>query len=275
MTSSARVLRALSSDHHIRLTAVEAAPLWDGVRRGHPQLEAEACAALVQLLTSALLLQSRNFASERLQVLVKGSGRARAGVADAWPEGDVRGILDASEVASGDWISAPGMLQIMRSNPSGQPYVGQLELVEGSLETQIENYLLQSEQVSGSVQLWCDPATGEAGGLLVEPLPNCPPERLARMVDALEGLAVVPLWERDAEFLARWINQGDGAEILFSTEMRYHCRCNREGLIGTLSGFPPERLAELFEAGDPVHVTCDYCGKDYGIHRADLGSTRA
>lgn len=252
------------------MTTLNAGALWDGVRRGHPQLEAEPCAALVQGMTAALLLQARTFHSERLQLLIKGSGRARALVVDAWPEGDVRGILDPSETREGAWVEAPGLMQVMRSNASGQPYIGQLEMVEGDLAAQIEAYLLQSEQVQASLSLWCDPATGESGGLLVEPLPDCPPERLARMVEALDGLEVVPLWERDAEFLIRWINQGEGAERLSSTEVRYHCRCSREALVGTLAAFPPDRIAEVFHDTETIQVHCDYCGKGYDIARAEL-----
>lgn len=268
----ARVIRALTSDHRIRFAALDASPLWDGVRRGHPYLDAEACAHLVETLSSALLLQSRNFFAERLQILVKGSGRAKALVADSWPEGDIRGILDISpEVGPIPWLQAPGVLSVMRSNAGGAPYIGNLEMVEGPISAQIEAYLQQSEQAQASVTLWCDPTTGEAGGLLVEPLPDCPRERLEALVHSIEGLEVVPNWEREPEFLLRWINQGDGAEILAATEIRYQCRCTKDALVETLAAFPPERAAELFQGGDPVEVHCDYCGKAYRIHRSELG----
>jgi molecular chaperone Hsp33 len=269
--ADARILRAMTRDHQVRFAALDASPLWDGVRRGHPQLEAEACGVLVELLSGALLLQSRTFFSERLQLLLKGSGRARAVMADAWPEGDVRGVLDVSPtVAGGPWFLPPGLLQVMRSTRQGQPYQGTLEMVEGPLATQIEAYLQQSEQVQASVTLWCEPSTGEAGGLLVEPLPDCPPDRLSRLVDAVEGLDVVPLWERTPDFLCDWINGGPGADILADTAGRYHCRCSRESLLAALAGFGPGRAEEIFQDGDPVQVLCDYCGRAFGISRSDL-----
>jgi len=268
--SAAQVIRALTSDRHIRFSALNASPLWDGVRRGHPHLEAEACAVLVELLASALLLQARNFFSERLQLLVKTSGRARAVVADSWPAGDIRGVLDPGTRTTGPWIQAPGTLQVMRSTGAGQPYIGTLELVEGPLQTQLEAYLLQSEQVQASVHLWCDPGTGESGGLLVEPMPGCPPERLGALVQALEGLEVVPLWERTPEFLSIWINQGAGAEILSTTAMTYACRCSRESLLAAMAGFQKSELEGMFKDAAPVMVRCDYCGKDYSISLEDL-----
>jgi molecular chaperone Hsp33 len=267
---AAQVLRALTSDRHIRFSALDASPLWDGVRRGHPHLEAEACATLVELLAGALLLQARTFFSERLQLLLRTSGRARAVVADSWPAGDIRGMLDPGPGDSGPWIQGPGTLQVMRSVPSGQPYIGTLELVEGPIQTQLEAYLQQSEQVQASMTLWCDPATGESGGLLVEPMPNCPPERLALLVEALEGLEVVPLWERTPAFLSSWVNQGEGAEVLSTTAMEYRCRCSRESLLEALAGFGKERTQELFKEGHPVQVVCEYCGKDYLVAPEDL-----
>jgi molecular chaperone Hsp33 len=272
-SSSARVIRALTSDHQVRFAALNASPLWDGVRRGHPHLEAGACAPLVELLAATLLLQSRTFFSERMQLLLKTAGRARSAVADSWPDGGIRGMLDLVDPPApgpGGWLEPPGLLQVMRSNPAGQPYIGKLEMVSGPLQAQIEAYLLQSEQVNASVNLWCDPATGEAGGLLVEPMPGCLPERMTALVAALEGLEVVPFWERSPDFLATWVNQGQGAEILSSNEMTYQCRCSRNALVATLVGFGPQRVEELFQSNRAMEVRCDYCGKIYSIAAEDL-----
>jgi len=272
-SSGAGIIRALTADQQVRFAALDASPLWDGVRRGHPQLEAPACAALVELMAAALLLQSRTFFSERLQLLLKTAGRAKSVVADAWPDGGIRGMLDVwpgEPDPAEPWLKPPGLLQVMRSNPAGQPYIGKLEMVEGPLQAQIEAYLLQSEQVQASMTLWCDAGSGESGGLLVEPMPGCPAERMATLVAAIEGLEVVPLWERSPEFLAGWVNQGQGAEILASAETQYRCRCDRAALVATLGGFGRERAAELFQAGSPLEVRCDYCGKVYAIGLEDL-----
>lgn len=268
----ARVLKALTLDQHIRLSTLDASPLWDGVRRGHPHLDPEACACLTELLSATSLLQGRTAFAERLQLLIKGSGRAKAVVADSWPDGTIRGVLDLGNLDVQAWIAAPGVMQVMRSNAAGQPYIGNLELVEGGIQVQVEHYLQNSEQIQASLTLWCDPGTGEAGGLLVEPLPNCPPARLARLVQAIEGLEVVPYWERTAEFLATWVSQGEGTVELATAELFYRCRCTREALLKTLQRFPAGQRAELFKEEEPLEVRCDYCGTMYPITRDDLMS---
>lgn len=266
----ARVLKALTKDGHIRLSSLDASPLWDGVRRGHPHLDPEACACLTELLSATALLQGRTLFAERLQLLIKGSGRAKAVVADSWPDGTIRGVLDTGHPEAEAWVQAPGVLQVMRSNEAGQPYIGNLELVEGGIQVQVEHYLQSSEQIQASLSLWCDPGTGEAGGLLVEPLPNCPPVRLARLVQAIEGLEVVPFWERTAEFLADWVAQGEGTDEVSSVDLLYQCRCTREALVETLSRFSPAQKADLFKDEGPLEVRCDYCGTLYPITREDL-----
>src|SRR5512133_2847955 len=130
----AKVVKSLTRDRHIRLSSLDASPLWDGVRRGHPHLDPEACACLTELLSATALLQGRTAFAERLQLLIKGSGRARAVVADSWPDGTIRGVLDTGNPEAQDWIAAPGVLQVMRSNAAGQPYIGNLELVEGGIQ---------------------------------------------------------------------------------------------------------------------------------------------
>lgn len=267
---SARVTRALTSDQQIRIAALDASSLWDGVRRGHPQLDAPACASLTELLSATALLNSRALFLERLQLFVKGSGRARSVVSDCWPDGTLRGVLDLSGQPDGPWIAAPGTLQVMRSGASGQPWSGTLPLVEGPVQAQVEAYLLHSEQVQASLTLWCDASTGHAGGLLVEPLPDCPRLRLQRLVQAIEGVEVLLDHERTPDFLVEWINGGTGAEILGNADLAYRCRCTKSSLLGTLLGFPRNQRREFFESDDRAEVRCDYCGKTYLLNRSEV-----
>jgi molecular chaperone Hsp33 len=176
----------------------------------------------------------------------------------------------ADPLREGPWLAGPGIFQVMRSNASGEPYIGNLDLVVGGVQAQIEAYLQVSEQVQASVTLWCDPDSGESGALLVEPLPDCPPERLARLVQAIEGLEVVPFWEREPAFLVDWINQGPGAQVLSETLLSYGCRCSRATLLASLRGFAQAQREELFQEGGPVEVRCDYCGTVYWITREEL-----
>jgi molecular chaperone Hsp33 len=228
---------------------------------------------LVELLAAAALLQSRSLLAERIQLVLRSAGHAKAIVADSWPDGSIRGILDLNTNTEGDggpWIASPGNFQVMRSNPNGPPYIGNIELIDGAISAQVEHYLQQSEQIQACAAIWCDPLSGEAGGLVVEPLPNCPAERLKRMVAALDGLEVTQPWERTPEFIVGWINQGEGAEILSSLNLEYRCRCSKQSLVDTLGVMPQDQRLEIFDGKNTIEAHCEYCGKSYAIAQEEL-----
>jgi len=82
----------------------------------------------------------------------------------------------------------------------------------------------------------------------------------------------VPFEERTTEFLATWINQGEGCQLLTSSDIRYACRCNRNDLVRIMKGFSPEEKQHLFDVQDHTEVRCDYCSEVFIIRPSDLTS---
>jgi molecular chaperone Hsp33 len=181
-----------------------------------------------------------------------------------------RSVLDLGSREDGDWIEVPGTLEVLRSDPGGGPYTGTLDLAVGPIQTQVEAFLQHSEQIQSSLTLWCDPATGRAGGILAEPLPDCPPERMKRLVMAIEGIEVLQEHEKEPVFLTAWINGGPGAEILGGADLEYRCRCNRSSLVGTVAAFPEAQKRDIFQDLEQVEVRCDYCSKVYFLERSEV-----
>jgi molecular chaperone Hsp33 len=270
MNADARISRYLTSDQWIKVDIVEMGSLWDRIRRHHPSYEAHQSATLAQGLMATLLLLGRSDFLQRVQLMIKSSGGIRRIIGDAWPDGSLRGFCDLGSPEAPTPFESPGTIQVMRSQPSGEPYQGLLPLVEGDLGKQLEAYFQQSEQIQASVHLWCDPLTGLGGALKVEPLPLCPPSRLGRLIQALEGLDVVPFEERTTEFLMSWINQGEGGRLLTSTSAHYACRCNRDELVRILRGFSQDEKEHLFATQNSTEIRCDYCAEVYMIRASEL-----
>ena len=270
-SSSARVVRALTTDHHIRLAALDARPLWNGVRMGHPHLEAEACACLVELLAATLLCQSRGLFEERLQILVRGAGRAKVLVSDAWPDGMVRGMLDEAEGLQGPWVAAPGLLQVMRSGPKGEPYIGRLPLVEGGISPADRGL---------PAAFGADP--GEPHGLVR-------PGHRRRGRPSGGTPAPVPPWSACRAWwrpskASMWCPTGSGIRnscSAGSTRARRRPsspprRSNTAAGAARLrcwklsAAFQRAKLEEIFAEGRSAEVRCEYCGKAFAIHRQEV-----
>ena len=218
------------------------------------------------------LLMGRSHGLQRIQLLLKSLGRIETMMIDVWPDGSLRGFCDHRETETED-LKTPGQIRVMRSNEGEQPYTGVLPLIEGGIAKQLESYLSQSEQIQASVTMWIDPLTGQGGAFMVEPLPQCPPKRLARLIHAVEGFEVVLPEERTHAFIASWINGGAGAIETASSELRYECRCSKESLIDIMRKFSSSDRDHLFSNQPSTEVHCDYCANVYQISVEDLLSS--
>ena len=184
-------------------------------------------------------------------------------------------------------------------------YQGVVPLEGSSLEEVAHTYFRQSEQIPTRVRL----AVAEmqlreagqlrhqwrAGGLLAQFLPASEDRMRKRDLpggDAPEGTAVEEIDEDDswveAQSLVATIADDELTDPSVPTErllyrlfhergvrahealrVRDKCSCSREKVVGMLTGFSAEELAESTEEG-AITVTCEFCGTRYAFDPAEF-----
>lgn len=150
-------------------------------------LSATASAALGRLLTAASVMgamQKQEHAT--LTLRINGGGPIGTVTAISDSHGNVRGCVDNPNVdvplkPNGKLdvsaaVGADGRLGVIRSYGTGEPYMGQVELVSGEIAEDITNYYAVSEQIPTvcALGVLVDPNTNGvllAGGLLIQVLP--------------------------------------------------------------------------------------------------------
>lgn len=251
-------------------------------------LSPTATAAVGRLLSGCALLGAALSAGERISLQISGDGPLRGLVADAWPIDGALGVrgyakvpdanLPLNERGKFDVAGAvgSGSLQVTKSFPIGQPYVGVVPLLSGEIAEDIASYLLNSEQVPSVVALGvlADPnGVKAAGGVLAQVLPGGTPEAIAAL--EARALALPPITSLIAQGAdAHGLLHALAGTMLLrahrSTEVRFACRCRREKVETALMGLGGDELRKMALDRAETEATCEFCKKLYVFTAAEL-----
>ena len=244
-----------------------------------------AAAALGRAMTGAALLMFLSTkAWERLVLEVRGDGPLGRVVAEIDDAGNLRGLVAAPRVETGEGeglgIAAAigrGVLRVRRESPRWGSFESQVELVTGEIGLDLAHYLEQSEQTRSAVLLGVlarPEGVAAAGGMLVELLPDAREEAIApleRNLAVLEGVSR-RLENGGLPALAEAVLAGLDHDELGRQPLRFACRCNREELLGKLRLLPSADRDELLAASGGMEAECAFCGQRYRFAAAELAS---
>ena len=168
----------------------------------------------------------------------------------------------------GGYVGRNGKLTVVRDLSLKEPYVGMCHLVSGEVAEQ------QPSLVYLGVRL--EPLSGQvlgAGGLLIQPLPDCPAEHVDYVMTKAE--AIPHLTERLSEgenlrdIVLSLFPEGD---VSFTEELHpaYRCDCSRERMERALMSLGREELSEIIEEDGQAELSCHFCNSRYTFTKAEL-----
>ena len=273
------LVKAMADD--FRIYAAQTTHLVGDAVRRHDCLPV-AAAALGRTMTGALLLAANLKNEEALTVKFAGAGPLGAVVADAVPEGFVRGYVEHPHVSLplnaqgkldvGAGVGA-GLLTVTRFTGLKEPVAGSSEIITGEIAEDLTQYLYDSEQTPSSIALGVlvapDLSVLAAGGFFVQPLPGASEESLSRLEENLATRPVVHQGMTAGEIAER-VMQGLGeTQVLAETDLAFRCACAKERVEGILLSLSHDDLASLVADGK-AEVCCHFCGEKYAFTREDL-----
>lgn len=282
------LLRGLACEDAARFTAISGRALCEAARQTHGLSRVCTAALGRALLATVMMGTALKGREDRLTTIFKGGGPAGNIVCTAGNGGAVKGYLEnpAVELPLGPdgkldvsmavgWF---GELTVVRDMGLKEPYVGRCGLVSGEIAEDFARYFAVSEQQPSLVYLGVrvDPHSGAVragGGLILQPLPQCPEE----VLDALQGRA------EGIKALAGMLEEGVGLETALGklfhgldwrvTERQvpaFRCDCSRERLERALLSLGRVELADMIETERGAELTCHFCNAKYRFSEADL-----
>ena len=180
----------------------------------------------------------------------------------------------------GGYVGKNGKLTVVRDLSLKEPYVGMCHLVSGEVAEDFAEYFTASEQQPSLVYLGVrlEPLSGEvlgAGGLLVQPLPDCPSEDVDYVMTKAEAIPHLTQRLSEGESLQDIIlslfPEGD---VAFTEELRpaYRCDCSRERMERALLSLGRDELGKIIDEDGQAELCCHFCNSRYTFTKAELQS---
>lgn len=284
---SDQLIRAISQDGLIKVSAVSTRDLTERARQIHKSLPV-ATAALGRLLAGASMMgNALKEEAASLTLQIKGGGPLGTLLAVSDHEGNVRGTVENPAVDIplredgkldvGTAVGNQGTLTVIRDLRMKEPYVGSVGLLWGEIAEDIALYFVESEQIPTACGLGVlvdrDQSVLSAGGYLVQLLPGAGEETAERLEASLRAAGPVTELlkaDPDPEALLRAALPGLALEVLEKRPIAYRCDCSRERMERALISLGREELRAMIDEQGSAELTCRFCDNVQRFSREEL-----
>ena len=283
-----KIIRCITSDGAVMASAIDASDIVFTAQRLH-HLSRSATAALGRLLCATSIMGAMLKQKDAIVNLrVMGDGALGPVIAVADSKGNVRGYVGDSDCPTeyhpngkinvGKAVGKNGTLSVMRDYGSGDPYIGQTELVSGEIAEDITHYFAVSEQIPSvcALGVLLDRDKGAvmlAGGLLIQLLPGAGEdtiEKLEQNVAKLEPVTTMLAKGMSILEICQTALQGFKVEVLDEYPVNYVCTCSREKLERYFCTMSDDDIRSMADEKGVAVANCHFCNKKYIFTKADL-----
>lgn len=287
--SQDKIIRCITSDGSIMACAANTTDLVYTGAKVH-LTSPVATAALGRLLTAAAMMGNQlkqDNASVTLRI--KGDeSEIGAVIAVSDSKGNVRGYVQNPDCPTEYYpngklnvakaVGKTGILNVMRDYGSGDPYIGQVNLVSGEIAEDITNYYAASEQIPTVCALGVlldkeDHQVLLAGGLLIQLLPgadNSVIDRLEKNVSELEPMTTMLAKGMSILEICQTALKGFEVEVLDEASLQYACSCSRDKVIDAFVTLPDDEIRALADEKGYAEAVCHFCKKKHRFSKLQL-----
>ena len=280
---SGSLFRALLPDPGLRLFVIEAGDVVTEAIQRHQLTPASAVPLGRTLMASALLAWDAK-SGHRVTLQFRSKGPIGGVVADAQPDGAVRGYVHVPQIAFplGDVqrlahaaLGNRGAVQVIREGEGGRS-TGQVQLVTGGIDRDVEALVAASDGQQGALGLGVffggsdeEPTLGSAMGAMVLALPGADPYAFDDVAMRVRALSDAP-FDGNAKDLLEHLAGNYETETTAVEDLRFDCNCSQDRVTRVLISLGGEELLSLAEDPGYGEVVCHFCNHAYRFEEEAL-----
>lgn len=276
-----KILRGITKNKYIRFFAVNSTLTVIKAVEVH-KLSITNSVLLGRLISGALML-GIDLKSEKdsLTIKINGDGPVGKALITVKKTGFVKGYINNPQMElplnqktnTIDVAAAVGngTLTIIKDLNMKNPYMGQVELKYGTIAKDLTYYFASSEQIASSIGLGVlvepEGKIKQAGGFMVQLLPETPDEVISQLEDNLAKFPnltdVMDMGFSIEKIISDFILKGFDPVFLEEVEAEYKCDCSFEKFEKGLKLLTKQELREAIEKNEELTVHCHFCNKEY------------
>lgn len=283
-----KIIRCITSDGAVMASAIDASDIVFKAKKIH-NLSRSATAALGRLLCATSMMGAMLKQKDAtINLRVSGDGELGPVIAVGDSKGNVRGYVGNADCPTEYYnngkinvskaVGKNGVLNVMRDYGSGDPYIGQVELVSGEIAEDITSYYATSEQIPTvcALGVLIDKEDGEvllAGGLLIQLLPGAfddTIEQLEKNLATLEPVTTMLAKGMSILDICKKALEGFEVEVLDEYPVNYVCSCSKEKLERLFCTMSDEDIRSMADEKGMAVANCHFCNKKYVFTKSDL-----
>lgn len=278
-----RLIKGITQDGNFKISVVKTSDVVKEAKERH-NLSLLNTVLLGKTLTAAMLLASELKKEERIQLRLDGNGPVGSIIAEANSLGEIRGYvanpaaeLDYTDpsVVIGDGIGL-GILTFTKVlYNEAEPQSSSIEIVNGDINSDVAQFLAQSEQIPSAVILDVgiseDGTVTEAGGLLLQRLPGAPEGQIDMLQERLGSFPPLDQLLEGGMYIDEIMKKSLSpikVKELARQLVDFFCRCSKERFLDALSMLGIEELKDMEAEGQ--EVACHYCNNREHISKEEI-----
>lgn len=278
-----RLIKGISKDVHFKISVVKTTELVKEARERH-DLSLLNTVILGRALTATMLMASELKGEERIRLRMEGNGPIGSLVAEANSLGEVRGYV-ANPSAELDYTDSSttfgqglglGVLTFSKTlYNEAEPRTSTIQLINGDVTSDIAHYLTQSEQVDSALILDVgmdeNGEVTEAGGLLIQKLPDAPDGQIDMLQERLSSFPAVHKFFEDGQYIddvMQKVMSPIKVKELSRQLVDFFCRCSKDRFLNALSMLNYDDLKEM--KGESQEIVCQYCNNREEISKEEI-----
>lgn len=281
------VKRIIAANNYIRGFFAYTTDMVKYINKKH-DLNPVATAALGRLLScSSMMGLMMKSPKDVLTVIVEGDGPMKGMCVTSDSNGMVKGYVYNKEFecfakADGHFdvggAIGNGVLKVIKDLGLKEPYNSSVPLITGEIGEDLTYYFAVSEQTGTSVGagVLFDKNTievNQAGGFIVQVMPNTPEEVIIKLENNLKNIKSVTDYLRissTTDELIGAVLEGFDYEVTNQYEVDLFCGCSKEKIVDRIKTLPKSQIIDIFKDTDNIEVCCEMCSTKYLINKDNI-----